>query len=533
VHIDFTLKSGFSIDEEVSVGTRARPRSLLESTVPVDILSNRNLNSTPQIELGQILHYSSATFNSVHQTISDGTDHIDPATLRGLGPDQVLVLINGKRRHTSSMLNINGTVGRGSVGTDFNAIPFGAVDRIEILRDGAAAQYGSDAIAGVVNIILKEQTGITHVDGYVGQNTAGDGLQTFYNGNVGFDIGDGGFIKLTLEFRVREATNRSGAYTGNVYLNNNDALDETLIATRDFFGQTGYDGRRVMEIGNAATRNLSFFFNAEIPISSTLSFYGHGGRNFRRGEAAGFYRFPKDSTRVVHEVYPDGFSPRIGTEIQDDAVTIGIRGMRNNWNVDFSNTSGSNQLDFNVFNSNNASFGPRSPRSFYSGGYFYSQNTTNFDAHRAFDWLSGVNVAFGVDMRIENFQILSGDEESYAQGSADTLMIDGQVRINESGAQVFPGFQPDNEVNEFRTNNAWYIDIESKLTPKLILGTAGRYESYSDFGDQATWKLSSRYKFSDKFSINIKHDNGFFIVEGGHAIGRIISKELGAGAVKI
>jgi iron complex outermembrane receptor protein len=246
-----------------------------------------------------------------------------------------------------------------------------------------------------------------------------------------------------------------------------------------------------------------------VPISSTVSFYSHGGRNFRNGNAAGFYRFPKDSTRVVHAVYPDGFSPRIGTEIQDDAVTVGIRGLRNNWNIDFSNTNGTNSLDFNVLNSNNASFGPSSPRSFYSGGYLYNQNTTNFDAYRNFRWFNGVNLAFGVEMRLENFQINAGDEESYATGDQDTLLVGGQVRINESGAQVFPGFQPSNELNEFRTNNAWYIDIESRLSEKLFLGTAARYETYSDFGDQGTWKLSSRYKILNNFSVNAGLSTGF------------------------
>ncbi len=508
LNVEFVLASGFVLDQEASVGTRSRPRTLLETTVPIDIISQEAIQSSAQIELGQILHYTTASFHSTHQTISDGTDHIDPATLRGLGPDQVLVLINGKRRHTSSLLNVNGTLGRGTVGTDFNAIPFGAVDRIEILRDGAAAQYGSDAIAGVINIVLKEQTGITHIDNRFGMNTEGDGETAFFSGNVGYAVGESGFVNFTLEYRDREATNRSGNYIGHVYDNNDPALDASLISTRDFFGQTGYSGHRVMEVGNSASRNISFFVNAEIPINNTTTFYGHGGRNFRDSEAAGFYRFPKDSTLVVQSLYPDGFSPRISADIQDDAVTFGLRGIKNNWNVDISNTSGTNQLDFNVTNSNNASLGDASPTRFYSGGFIYRQNTTNLDISRTMNWAEGVNIAFGAEMRIENYEIRAGEEASWANGM-DTLFIGTTALAKAPGAQLFPGFQPENELDEFRTNNGWYLDIESKLTDKLLVGAAARLESYSDFGDQGTWKLSSRYKIKEWLSINGGLATGF------------------------
>ena len=508
IHLDFILESGFVLDQEVSVGTRSRPRTLLETTVPIDIISQETIASSSQIELGQVLHYTTASFHSTHQTIADGTDHIDPAALRGLGTDQVLVLINGKRRHTSSLLNVNGTMGRGSVGTDFNAIPFGAVDRIELLRDGAAAQYGSDAIAGVINIVLKEQTGITHLDSRFGTNLEGDGETAFYSGNVGYSVGEGGFVNFTLEYRDREATNRSGSYTGPVYFSNSEALDNSLIASRNFFSLTGYDNQRIMEVGNSATRNISFFVNAEVPISNSTSFYGHGGRNFRDGEAAGFFRFPSDSTLVVQSLFPDGFSPRIRTDIQDESVTFGLRGIKNNWNVDISNSSGKNEIDFNVINSNNASLGDTSPTRFYSGGFLYKQNTTNLDISRTMNWAQGVNIAFGAEMRIENYQIISGEESSWVNGM-DSVMVGSELVAKAPGAQLFPGFQPENELNEFRTNNGWYLDVESKLTDKLLIGAAGRFESYSDFGDQGTWKLSSRYKLTDWISFNGGLATGF------------------------
>lgn len=508
INIDFLLESTFSIDEEAYVGSRTKPRSLLETTVPIDIIAQDRLSNSPQTELSQILHYSAPSFNSTRQTVADGTDHIDPATLRGLGPDQVLVLINGKRRHSSSLLNVNGTLGRGAVGTDFNAIPSGAVDRVEILRDGAAAQYGSDAIAGVVNIVLKEQTGVTQIDAQGGTNIEGDGETSYFNGNIGFDIGEGGFVNFTAEYRDREATNRSGSYTGPVYFNNNSSNDLDLIQNRNFFDQTGFDHQRVMEVGNSAARNVSFFVNAELPLSRVVSFYAHGGRNFRNSEAAGFYRFPKDSSLVVQSLYPDGFSPKIRTDIQDDAITLGVRGLKNGWNLDFSNTTGRNEFDFNVLNSNNASLGNASPSEFYSGGFIYSQNVTNFNVSRTLNWLKGLNVGFGAEFRVENYEILAGEEASWVNGR-DTLFTASDVIVGAPGAQVFPGFQPENELDEFRTNNAWYLDLESKLNDKLLVGAAGRYETYSDFGDQAIWKLSSRYQLIDWLSVSAGFASGF------------------------
>lgn len=508
VHIEYLLKSGFTIDEQVAVGSRSKPRTLLETTVPIDIIPQQSINMTNQVELGQIMHFLEPSFHSTHQTISDGTDHIDPATLRGLGPDQVLVLINGKRRHTSSLLNVNGTIGRGTVGTDLNAIPYSAIDRIEILRDGAASQYGSDAIAGVINIILKEQTGVNKVDGYVGTNKEGDGQLAFYNANIGFDVGDGGFANFTLEFRDREATNRSGAYTGNVYQTNDNSSDQELIQNRNFFNHTGFDEERVMEVGHSSARNISFFFNAELPVSNTIDVYANGGRNYRNGSAAGFYRFPKDSSRIVSSLYPDGFSPKIETDIRDGSITIGLKGIKNNWNIDISNTNGINELDFNITNSNNASLGTTSPTEFYAGGFLYSQNATNFDVSRTMNWLQGVNVAFGVELRLENYQILAGEDASWGNGM-DSVLVGGRYVNSESGAQVFPGFRPENALSEFRTNSSWYFDIESKFTDRILIGTSGRYESYSDFGDQATWKLSGRYRLLEGTSLMMGYATGF------------------------
>ncbi|WP_438712239.1 TonB-dependent receptor [Aquimarina muelleri] len=506
--VDFILETGFSIDQPISLGSRAKPKSLLKNTAAVDIISPQQLINSSQVELTHILHYLIPSFHSTNQTIADGTDHIDPATLRGLGPDQVLVLVNGKRRHNSSLLNVNGTVGRGSVGTDFNAIPIASVERIEILRDGATSQYGSDAIAGVINIILKKQIETIQVDNRVGVNTKGDGLQVYSSANFGLKIGEEGYVNVTAEYRDKESVNRAGDYTGAVYTNNT-TNDQVLIAQNDFFSQNTYSDKQVMEIGSAETQNLALSFNGEIPMSDYATFYMHGGRNYREGKSKGFYRFPKDQDKVVLELFPNGFSPEILTDIQDDAITGGITGIKNNWDVDFSHSIGVNRLDYTVNNSNNASMGVTSPRTFYAGGFLYKQNTTNLDISRTFDWYSGVNIAFGAELRVENYQIIAGEEASYVNEGSTYVNTQGVELPRIVGAQVFPGFQPENELNRFRTNSSGYIDVEANLTDKLLVRTAARYEAYNDFGGQAIWKLSGRYRVKDAISVRAGYSTGF------------------------
>ncbi|RMA58966.1 TonB-dependent receptor [Ulvibacter antarcticus] len=506
--VDFELKTGFSMDQPVSLGSRATPESSFLTSAPVDIISPQDISNASRTELSTVLHYLAPSFHSTQQTIADGTDHIDPATLRGLGPDQVLVLINGKRRHNSALLNVNGTVGRGSVGTDFNAIPLATIERIEILREGATSQYGSDAIAGVVNIILKKQVEVIDIDNRILINSEGDGFENYSSGNFGLKIGNTGFLNVTAEYRNRNATNRAGDYQGAVY-SNDPATDNLLIGQNDFYGQTGFDNMRVMEIGNAETQNLALYFNGEFQLSPTAAIYLHGGRNYREGKSHGFYRFPKDKDRVVLELYPNGFSPGILTDIQDDAVVMGIKGVKNKFNIDFSHSIGGNRIDYTVNNSNNASLGITSPRTFYSGGFLYDQNTTNLDISRAFDYFSGLNLAFGAELRVENFQIIAGEEASFINGGSTYFDEDGNEKPRIAGAQIFPGIQPENELNRFRTNTAGYMDWEINPNNNLLLKVGGRYESSNDFGSQGVYKFSGRYRINDKLSLRSSYSKGF------------------------
>ena len=508
IKLDFVLETGFTIDQPVALGSRDKPRSSLQTTAPIDIISPQAIENSQQMELTQILQYLVPSFQGNHQTISDGTDHIDPATLRGLGPDQILVLVNGKRRHSSSLLNVNGTIGRGTVGTDLNSIPVASIEKIEILRDGATSQYGSDAIAGVINIILKKQTDLISVDSRVGLSTEGDGKTSYFASNFGLNIGKKGFINVTGEYRKREAINRAGNYNGSVF-SNDPVEDARRIEESNFYGQTGYDDQRVMEVGNAETQNSALSFNGEFDLSKDAKLYFHGGRNFRQGKSKGFYRFPKDQDRVVIELFPNGFSPIINTVIQDNSVVAGIKGVKNNWNIDFSHGIGKNAIDYNVTNSNNASLGTISPKNFYSGGFLYDQSSTNIDVSRTFEWLSDVNVAFGAELRVENYKIIAGEEASYVNGMKTYTDEFGIEQDRAAGAQVFPGIHPTNELEQFRTNSSAYVDIETNVTEQLLLTGAARYESYSSIGDQLIWKLASRYKLNDLLSFRAGYSTGF------------------------
>ena len=506
--LNFVLETGFSIDQPVSLGNRGEPESSLKTSAPVEIITPQAITHSPQTELSHLLHAVLSSFHSTNQTIADGTDHVDPGTLRGLGPDQVLILVNGKRRHSSALLNVNGTVGRGSVGTDFNAIPLATIERIEVLREGATSQYGSDAIAGVINIILKKQTEVIDIDNRVVINSKGDGFENYSAGNFGLKLGDNGYVNLTAEYRKRNATNRAGNYTGSVYTSD-PIVDAQLIEENNFFSQTGNDLERVMEIGNAETQNLALYFNSEFKMSPDATLYLHGGRNYREGRAKGFYRFPKDEDRVVRELFPNGFSPEILTDIQDDAVVLGVKGLKNNFYIDFSHSIGTNRIDYTINNSNNASLGITSPRTFYSGGFEYKQNTTNLDIARKIDFLKGSNIAFGAELRVENYQIIAGEEASYINGGATYIDEDGIERPRISGAQVFPGFQPENELNRFRTNTAGYIDFDVNATDNLLFKIGGRYETSNDFGSQGVYKVSTRYRLNENLTVRGAFSKGF------------------------
>lgn len=526
VTADFNLLESGLGDEVVVLGSRSVARTRTETAVPVDVIPIAQVvNEVGQVDLNQIITFIAPSFQSARQTISDGTDHVDPGQLRGLGPDQLLVLVNGKRRHQSALVNVNGTVNRGTVGTDMSAIPANAIERIEILRDGASAQYGSDAIAGVINIVLKKRTGLLEANASYGQYiteyeknyalytltgktdapyvSARDGKTFQASLSYGIDIRKG-YLSITGEYTRRGATNRGGTYTGAVYPNVNGVnRDDSILAakglTRDFFD---------MRIGNSEVKAGGAFYNFAYPLGDNTEIYVFGGYTKKSGEAAGFYRYPSGipgNARAyaadVFALYPDGFLPLINSDVTDVSTAVGVCSKLGAWNADISNTFGQNKFDFTVNNSANyTQFATgRAQTSFDAGGLKFLQNTVNADLSRRFD--IGLNLATGLEFRIDGFGIRGGEEASYtnydvASGAA-------------AGAQVFPGFV--NTIGDTKTRNAKaiYLDLEQDLTDKFLITGAGRFEHYSDFGSTFNYKFSTRYKFSDALSLRASLSTGF------------------------
>ena len=530
------------LNEVVVTGSRATEgRSNILTTAPVDVISAREIKAFAQTDVAQILSYIAPSFQSSRQTISDGTDHIDPASLRGLGPDQVLVLVNGKRRHNSALVNINGTVGRGSVGTDLNVVPTASIKRIEVLRDGAAALYGSDAIAGVINIQLKDDsTGVT-ASSTAGQTVENDGAVIQGDFNVGIGLNKRGFLDVSGQFQKHEAFNRglpdtapliySGGNGGQyptrsnpnynsaqpISVNNPTSIpistperqalkaqDDDLVARR------GYN-RNNLRIGSAATRNFGGFVNGGYRLGHGYEVYIAAGATYRTGTSAGFNRAPNQLTQSDLTLFPDGFLPLINTTIYDQSVITGLRKTLGGFAVDLSNTFGRNELRYDISNTVNASLpqGPGivNPTNFYAGRLAFLQNTTNVGVSRKFTdvgFLPTVNVAFGGEFRYDNFLIGKGEYASYINGGR----LIGSTPT-ASGSQVFPGYQAQDEVNKGRTNVAGYVDLESDITEKLLVHLAGRAENYSDFGSRVSGQAAARYSIIDGLALRGSIGNGF------------------------
>lgn len=525
--VNITLDESLSVLNEVVVtGTRSGGRTKLDTPVPVDVIPLAQVtNNIGQVDINQILTFIAPSFQSSRQAISDGTDHVDPAQLRGLGPDQVLVLVNGKRRHQSALVNVNGTVNRGSVGTDMNAIPATAVEKIEILRDGAAAQYGSDAIAGVINIVLKKQTGLsanvstgTHITNYqknyaynklnnIGGSDAvnvNDGTTAQVGINYGIKVGERGFVNLTGEYTSRGATNRTGLYTGAVFPSVNGVNVDNQTLTEKGLTREDFD----MRIGNSEVKGGGIMLNADLPIGTNFDFYAFGGYNNKKGNAAGFYRYPSGVPALVRSnvfsVYPIGFLPEINSNVTDISFAAGIKGKVGNWNMDFSNTFGQNVFDFGVDNSVNytqALTSSNFQRKFDAGGLKFLQNTINLDFSRKLDVLAGMNVATGAEFRIDQFGVRAGEESSWKNYDTKSGVA--------AGSQVFSGFLPSNEGTFSRNSKALYVDVEQDITKKFMLSGALRFENYSDFGSTLNYKLATRLKLTDGIALRASTSSGF------------------------
>ncbi len=552
----------------VVTGTRAANRTVADSAVPIDVISSEQLATSGLGETNKILNTLVPSFNFPQPSISDGTDVIRPASLRGLAPDQTLVLVNGKRRHVTALINVNGTVGRGSAAVDLNAIPALAIDRVEVLRDGAASQYGSDAIAGVINIQLKRADHggrasvsygkyVTTLDGvpqlsglalaldpndarvlgatYNGERKARDGDLWTIGANLGLPIGPG-FLNVTAEYRDRDNTNRAGF----------DIRPQYNRPTAAFDPREASFNRLNFEFGDPRTEDYNLFVNAGMPLGD-FEFYMFGSYARRDGLSAANYRSSsaannRDFSVLAPGTAPttanfvplraDGFLPAIGSKLRDYSIAGGIKGNLGGFKSDLSVVYGNNRFDYRTENSLNTSYGPLSKSSFDSGGLQFSQLTANLDLSQEFEvgFAKPLTLAFGGEYRDESFKIRPGEVQSYAAGpffvaaqtttaagcgtqggvfNATTNVCTFPGRQALVGAQGFPGFPASAATDAGRHSYAGYVELDTDIFDGFTVTAAGRYEHFSDFGDTWNGKLAARFEVVDGFAVRGSVSNGF------------------------
>ena len=515
------------LQDVVLVGSRGLGRVKTESPVPVDLIkiSEVGLN-TARMDLTSTLNFVAPSFNYNKQSGADGADHVDIGTLRGLGPDQTLVLINGKRRHSTALVGLFGTRGRGGSGVDLNGFPMSSVDRIEILRDGASAQYGSDAIAGVMNIVLRKNTGewniSTGLAGYYDKkfNTYQfkdnkdfltqapiDGVTKSISANRGFNLGKkGGFINVSFDLLDQGKTFRQAA--------SSDIADKDGLPTNTW--RQGF--------GDASMKSYGTMFNLELPLGDDIKFYAFGSMNNKSSDAYAYTRnwsarptrFPINNKGqlifVPSIMFASGsgdtsYNPHIQADIQDLSMVTGFsKTSKNGWDWDFSNAFGNNNFHYfghGTFNASN--IGNITQTHFDDGGFNFLQNTTNLDLSKQFGKVNqgGVKVSYGAELRFEEYSIFKGEVNSY-KAYSNTLGLE-----QAPGAQGFPGFSPDDEIKANRIVTGLYTDLEYTPTEALLITGAVRAENYSDFGSVATFKSSARLKVTDNFNLRGSFSTGY------------------------
>ena len=492
-------------DDIIVTGTRAVGRSRLDSASPVDVLSGASLQRQGTTELATALSAIAPSIDFPRPSATDGTDAIRPATLRGLSPDQTLVLINGIRGHTSSLLNTNGSVGRGSAAVDLNTVPTVALDRIEVLRDGASAQYGSDAIAGVVNLRLREARSgggaqVTYGFYDTQVDTANNSRHVTGENAVtasawqGIGFGRDGFLTVSGEYTKRQPTNRAD-------------IDKRVVPNR-------VTGR----YGDPAVEQYTGFVNAGTSLTDSISLYAFGGYQDRDSRSAAFPRIAPPATTAANLTtlatldragYRDGFLPIINTKSKDITSAVGLRSDVVGFNVDLSLSYGRNRIDYRTLNSANYAFGRATPHTFEDGATIYDQYVAGLDVSRKFDVFQSLNVAFGVEGRREGYKIVAGELASYGYPTVGTVTGIPAGNTAAPGAQGFGGFSPANATERSRRNGSIYLDLEAQVTDKLLVGLAARAEDYSDFGSTATGKASLRYDFAPWFALRATASTGF------------------------
>jgi iron complex outermembrane recepter protein len=517
-------------EQVVITGTRVENRSALDSAVPVDVITSEALENVGVTEVQQALSEALPSYNFARPGLADGTDTVRPAALRGLSPDQTLVLVNGKRRHNAALVNVNATIGRGASATDLNTIPAALVRSVEVLRDGASAQYGSDAIAGVINLRLREDReggGVTATYGLydttydvpVGpamtlttpsvlipnapwatsselSRNRSDGNATTISAWKGLPLGASGFLTAAAEYKDQARTERGGYDMRQQYprLPNGDfdPREVTFNRFNSWYGEPDLNQKTV-------------FLNAGYDLAGGAQIYGWASYQKREVRSAGFYR-PAADARNTPQIYPDGFLPIIAPDVDDYSAAAGVKWTVGDWELDTSLVYGMNEMDFTIENTLNRSQGTASKTEFDSGGFDYDQIVLNVSGVRGLDvgLAEPLNIAVGLEARRESYSIRAGEPDSYLNGG---LLVNNAPTA--SGAQVFPGFRPANVVDEDRTAVGAYIDLETRLTEKFLASVALRAEDYSDFGSNVSGKIAGRYDFTEAFALRGSVQNGF------------------------
>ncbi|MFO0027572.1 MAG: TonB-dependent receptor plug domain-containing protein [Pseudomonadota bacterium] len=511
------------LEAVVVTGTRVAGRTATETAVPVDIVAGEALTRGGSNEINQALSVALPSYPFPRPGLADGTDTVRPASLRGLAPDQTLVLVNSKRRHAAALVNVNGTVGRGSAAVDLNTIPGAAVQGIEVLRDGASAQYGSDAIAGVINVLLRRDnegggatasygvrdtefsfpttpapTGATWGAPALVSRERSDGDTWTVGGWKGLTLGDSGYLVLSMEYKDQQRTERGGY----------DFRQQYPLVGGQFDPREATIDRFNAWYGEPEVEQLTFFANAGIDLRDDVRAYGWASYQDRQAVSAGFWRRPLQEAQIVLSIYPDGFLPQIAPDVTDLSFAGGMEWSWGDWAMDTSLVYGRNKMQFTIQNTLNASIGASSPTVFDAGGFQYDQLVFNFSGTRGFDvgnLASPLNVSTGIEARREGYEVFAGEPDSYRFGGR--TITGGAPAV--PGAQVFPGFRPENEIDRSRNAVAAYLDFEANVTEQFLASAAVRFEDYSDFGSNASGKVAGRYDLTEGFALRGSAQTGF------------------------
>ncbi|MBA3895864.1 MAG: TonB-dependent receptor [Sphingomonadaceae bacterium] len=508
-----------SDNDIVVTGSRFGDRTATASPTPIDSIGADQLAHSGAVDLQSMLKVAVPTFSIPRPSAAGVSDFLQSPTLRGLSTGDLLLLINGKRRHTNSDLNTNNQIGRGDVAYDFSAIPASAIKRIEVLRDGAAAQYGSDAIAGVTNLVLDDSVGYL-AQGEFGKTAHGDGAHYQLDLGAGFALGDGGSLRITGQYIDHHHTDRAQPDTRQQYFGSNG----TKLPSGNFGSGTGLTppngtldpreatfNRDIWVFGEPDYTNKTIFANFKLPVSSSVTLYSFGGYNYLRGTSYNFLR-RSGQDETVRSLHPDGFLPINLVRLENYSGALGIKGDDlAGFGWDLSSVYGVSTSKQSNINSDNVSLGNASPLDFYRGAERFRQWTNNLDITRSIPMADGapIKIAFGAEYRREWYRLIAGDPASYVNGGIPILDGPNAGKVAPVGSQPAPGITPANAISGSRDSEAIYAEIEKTFFGRLLLDGAIRHEHFSDFGNTTNYKIASRLQIAKPFAIRASYGTGF------------------------